>query len=42
MTKRPLLFCLAAITLISLALAATDAVAILTRPLAPWFAWMLP
>lgn len=42
MTKRPMLFGLAAASVLCLGLAAIDAVTILTQPLLPWFTWMFP
>ncbi len=42
MNKRPILFGIASLALICIAVAALDAVTIATRPLLPWFAWMFP
>jgi hypothetical protein len=42
MNKRPVLFGIAVIVFVCLALGGVDAAVILARPLMPWFAWMLP
>jgi len=42
MKQRPLLVGIALVIGLCLALAAIDVVTVLTKPLHPWFAWLLP